>query len=184
MKKKAFTLIESLVAVTILTIAAAGPLFAASRAIVAAAIARDQLTASLLAQEGIEYTRYWRDAFYWGAYQSDIPTATTVGWTNFVSYLSTTGCDTTSVSTHACTVDPQSQTYASCTIGSCAPLYLDTSSGMYTQTATGGTKTKFTRTIQSYVISANEERIVSTVSWSYGGVTYSVTNTDHLTPWQ
>ena len=51
-KTAGFTLIEALVAVAILALAVAGPLYAANRALVAAGIARDRLTASYLAQEG------------------------------------------------------------------------------------------------------------------------------------
>ena len=64
---RGFTLIETMVAVTILTLAVAGPLMTASRAIVAAQSARDQLTASYLAQEGIEYVRAMRDNEYLAA---------------------------------------------------------------------------------------------------------------------
>ena len=58
---RGFTLTETMIAITILTFAVAGPLFTASRSIIAADIARDQLTASYLAQEGIEYVRMMRD---------------------------------------------------------------------------------------------------------------------------
>ncbi|MEK7646087.1 MAG: prepilin-type N-terminal cleavage/methylation domain-containing protein [Patescibacteria group bacterium] len=49
-----FTLIETLVAVTILMIAVAGPLVAASRSLNAALYSGDQMTASFLAQEAME----------------------------------------------------------------------------------------------------------------------------------
>ena len=67
---KGFTLVESMIAVTILTFAVAGPLYTASRAFVAAEIARDKLTASYLAQEGVEYVRAMRDNEYLSAYQA------------------------------------------------------------------------------------------------------------------
>ena len=47
---KGFTIIEALIAVTIITFAVAGPLYTANRAIVAAQGARLQLVASNLAQ--------------------------------------------------------------------------------------------------------------------------------------
>jgi prepilin-type N-terminal cleavage/methylation domain-containing protein len=56
-----FTLIETLVAILILTIAIAGPLTIASRSLNSALIAKDQMTAQYLAQDAIEYIRYARD---------------------------------------------------------------------------------------------------------------------------
>lgn len=71
MNNKAFTLIETLIAVTLLSIAIVGPLVTASRALLAAYIARDQLTASYLAQEGVEYIRIMRDDMYLADYKTN-----------------------------------------------------------------------------------------------------------------
>ena|SRR3989344_4852167 len=84
-----FTLIEALVAVTILTLSIAGPLMVANRAIVAAQMSRQQLTASYLAQEGIEYVRAMRDDAYLAAYQAG---NTSVAWNNFLSQCSGSAC--------------------------------------------------------------------------------------------
>jgi hypothetical protein len=54
MKKTGFTLIETLVAVTILIIGVIGPLSLAARGISDGLFAQNQLTANLLAQEAIE----------------------------------------------------------------------------------------------------------------------------------
>ncbi len=56
-----FTLIETLVAITILTIAVAAPLSLAAQSLLAAFNARDQVTAFHLAQEAIETVRAQRD---------------------------------------------------------------------------------------------------------------------------
>ncbi len=58
---KGFTLIESLVAITILMIAIAGPLTVASKAYHAAFEARDQTIAANLAAEGLEYISNLKD---------------------------------------------------------------------------------------------------------------------------
>lgn len=52
--KKGFTIIETLVAVTILMISIAGPLTIAQKSLNASIYARDQVTASFLAQDFIE----------------------------------------------------------------------------------------------------------------------------------
>jgi len=78
-----------MVAVTIVTLAISGALFTANSAIVAAEIARDQLTASYLAQEGIEYVRMIRDNEYLAAYHTGGANVSTTAWTNFLSLLGT-----------------------------------------------------------------------------------------------
>ncbi len=179
---RGFTLIESLVAVTILTFAVIGPMVTASRVIVASQIARDQLVASYLAQEGVEYVRSVRD----NEYLANRQTTPAETWQDFLDAVDQ--CDATSPqnATRACTLHPiNGLSIGSCTVGgeSCAQLYL--SGGLYTTTQSSGTLTPFTRTIQVYAISATDERIVSTVTWSFHGTNnYSVSVSDHLTPWQ
>jgi prepilin-type N-terminal cleavage/methylation domain-containing protein len=179
-RERGFTLIETMVAVSILTLAVAGPLFTANRAIVAAQIARDQLTASSLAQEGIEYVRAMRDNEFLGAYPTD------AGWANFIS-----GIENYCLGA-LCTLDPiaRDMGYGSglalepCS-GSCTPLYRR-SDGMYTQQSGGGSnvQTIFTRTIQVTRVTATDEKIASVVSWDSHGTRYAVSISDHLTPWQ
>src|SRR3989344_4812159 len=60
-KERGFSLIETLVAVVILVSAIVGPLTLAQRSIHSAVYARDQVIASFLAEEVIEYIRSVRD---------------------------------------------------------------------------------------------------------------------------
>lgn len=184
-----FTLVETMIAVTVLTLSISGPLYAASRALIAAQVARDQLVASYLAQEGIEYMRAMRDNEYLAAYQAGGANVSANAWNSFVSGASPgsmTGCITTT-----CTLDPARSmgtgnglSLAPCSGPSCAPLYLV--NGIYTVQSgiPEGVKTPFTRTVAAVTISTNDERIISTVSWSFHNIPYAVTVTDHLTPWQ
>ncbi len=186
MSMKGFTLIETLIAITILTLAIAGPMVTASRSIVAAQTARDQLTASYLAQEGIEYVRAMRDNEYLTAYQAGGSNVSTTAWNNFLT-ASINQCRGAT-----CTLDPSRSmgsgsgfSLVPCSPDSCPPLYLtQLSNGTYGYTEQGGTATPFTRTIQAIDVSESDERIVSKVSWSFHGIPYSVTITDNLTPWQ
>jgi prepilin-type N-terminal cleavage/methylation domain-containing protein len=181
---KGFTLLETMIAVTILTLSISGPLLAASRALVLAEISRDQLTASYLAQEGIEYVRAMRDDAYLDNYRAGSQDLSNAAWDDFTAGAlawSITQCVSSS-----CTLDPtQPMGYgvnkALNRYTAPAPLYL--SNSIYTQ-QTVGTKTPFTRTIQATATSANEEQVVSTVSWSFHGTTYTVAVSDHLTSWQ
>ncbi|HVB20056.1 MAG TPA: prepilin-type N-terminal cleavage/methylation domain-containing protein [Candidatus Paceibacterota bacterium] len=181
-----FTLIETMVAIAILTLSIAGPLYAASRAIVAAQTANEQLTASYLAQEGIEYVRMMRDDEYLHAYSLGGTNVSSTAWTNFLTDPpSDTSAITQCIAPNECTLDPLSPTspITQCPSGGCtAPLYL-LSNGAYSESGTG-TLTAFSRSIQAVTVSPTDERIICTVSWSFHGVPYSVTIRDHLTPWQ
>ncbi len=172
-----FTLIEAMVAVTILTLSIAGPLVAANSAFVASLIARDRLTASYLAQEGIEYVRAMRDKEFLTAYPSGD------GWSVFKNGIEAYCRDS------LCTLDPvlrqmgygPGSALASCS-GSCGKLHRR-SDGVYTQQSIGE-QTVFTRTIRVDDVSETDERIISTVSWDYHGSSYFITITNNLTPWQ
>lgn len=59
--RKGFTLIETLVAITILVAALAGPLVLTAQSLFASFVARDQMIASFLAQDAMEYIRHRRD---------------------------------------------------------------------------------------------------------------------------
>jgi len=69
--------------------------------------------------------------------------------------------------------------------GNACKLYL-LANGVYAteRSGQGGIITRFARTIQATDVSPNDERIVSKVSWDFHGIPYSVTISNHLTPWQ
>lgn len=183
-RRGGFTLIEAMIAVSILALSVAGPLTGASRAIVLAQISRDQLTASYLAQEGIEYVRAMRDDAYLNAYRSGGSTISATAWNDFLTGAS--AWSITQCISRTCTLDPAramgyGTNFALNAYAGNSPLYL--SNGIYTQQVLG-TKTVYTRTVQASAISANEELVTSTVTWSFHNAPYTVTVVDHLTPWQ
>lgn len=208
--KRGFTLIEAMIAVTILTLAVAGPLYTANSAIVASMTARDQLTASYLAQEGIEYVRAMRDYEYLAAFNDPLITDKSgVAWSNFLTGNTGGGQlgAVTSCRTTTCTIDPtRSMGYGSsfalcattagvCGSGSPALYRLDDGRYATDRSSSLGTATPFSRTIQVVDIPGTadpaspeapypDKRIVSIVSWNYHGVQHTVTVYDHLTRWQ
>ncbi|PIR82915.1 hypothetical protein COU19_03195 [Candidatus Kaiserbacteria bacterium CG10_big_fil_rev_8_21_14_0_10_56_12] len=188
MKTRGFTLIESLVAVAIVALAVGGPLYAANRALVAAEISRDRLTAIYLAQEAIEQARHVRDTAYLNDYKNN-GQDTSGSWQKFRDLILTgpVNCRTPSI----CTVEPTSHQFAAYTPPAVPPPLYNDSAGtrQYTQNKPGATSkpTIFTRTIQVVSESTTDPvgmELAATTSWTFHGTSYSVTITDHLTAWQ
>lgn len=61
-KKRGFTLVETLTAITILLLSITGPMILAKQGIVSSRLAKKQIVASFLSQEAIEYIRNVRDS--------------------------------------------------------------------------------------------------------------------------
>ncbi len=178
-KLYAFTLVETLVAIAILTLAVTGPYQAIENAIVQAYTARDQLIASSLAQEGIEYVYQIRDSNYEYNLSG--------GTRNWLASLDGTAGSTSTFAncygTDGCIVDPTQNTVAACS-GNCTPLNMSTTN-LYTQaTPVGYVSTAFTRTILLTSVSDTETQVTSTVSWTTRNVPYSIVITDSLRNWQ
>lgn len=175
---RAFTLVETLVAISILMIAISGPYIAVQRATSVSYNARDQLIASSLAQEGAEYVRSIRDDNYLRNNQSP-------GSRTWLASLDGTQGGTASYAdcySSACTVDPSQQTVAACGAnGACPPLYLSPSN-IYNQNMSG-IGTKFTRKVQLTSVSATETLVTVTVSYTSGHGTYTVAINDTLSNW-
>lgn len=168
---RGFTLVETLVAITIIALALVGPLYAVQQALNASRSARDQLVASSLAQEAVEYVRAVRD----GNYLYTLKSGNARSW---LFGIDGTGGSTNCVSAR-CVVDPTQNTVSR----SILPLYLSTT-GLYNQQASG-TQTPFTRTIQLSAVpgSVTEVVLTVTVTWSTKGIPYTLTITERLHNW-
>jgi hypothetical protein len=170
-----------MVAIAVLAIALTGPFVAVTNALNASYVARDQLVASALAQEGMEYIRSVRDNNYLNSRT----------WMDGLSGYACYGATPTMY----CMIDPTRgdihtdspndsamNQYAS--LASVPPLNLSTN-GLYNQQAVSGTNvaTRFTRSVQLNAISATEVQVSVVVSWISAHQTYSVTVTDDLMDW-
>lgn len=166
-----FTLVETLVAITLLTISIAGPLYIAERSFSAARSARDQTIASYLAQEGIEYIRFIRDNNLIAR----------------VSWLTNLGeCS----GGNSCTVDSTvaigGSDLVTCPGGVCPALMYRSTDRLYNQgSATAqNVASKYTRTVTIATVSANEVLVTSQVRWLDRGATRTTTYTERLFAWQ
>ncbi len=177
--QKAFTLVETLVAVALLALTIVLPYYAIQRSLSASYTSRDDLLAASLAQEGLEYIRAVRDANYLYNFSRQ---SNERGWMEGLDG-STTGSVNCFGAGKKCTVDPtRSSVQVSLCGATCPKLYLNTSSGVYTQVAAGGTQTKYTRYVNLTWISAREVKVTSTVEWFFHGQ-HSITVTDILNDW-
>lgn len=165
--QRGFTLIETFVAITVLITAIAGPLTLASKGLQSAILGRDQLIASFLAQEGLEFVRERRDN---NALASPRP----ADWLEGLS-----AC----ISPSTCTVNASTDAIAACS-GGCSALNYSASTGFYNYDISNPTS-PFTRTV-TIVVNANgrEAKVRSTVNWRTSIFLRQLTLEQNLTNWQ
>lgn len=185
--KKAFTLIETLVAVLLLVTAITGPLTIASKGLTAALVAKDQITAYFLAQDAIEYIRYRRDTNCLGT--SPAACASNVWLSGLGQCLSADG-------TVRCVIDSTHNIFSSGTNNcsalptACTNMKYDTVAKRFTYGSVSSTvvNTIFTRTtsiINPYGSSADQALVTVVVEWSdMAGITRNVTMREVLFNWQ
>lgn len=125
--KKGFTIVETLVAITILMIAIAGPLVVASKGLFGANVSKDQMIASYLAQESIEVVKNLRD--------NNISNGVAGGWLNGIDNCKPTGniCDASAI---------DSPMILNCGNSLC-PIYAEAPG--YGHNSVGATPTRFSR---------------------------------------
>lgn len=168
-KERGFTLIETLVAISVLTIAVVAPMTLTSQALSAAMYARDQITAFHLAQEAIEGVRSIRDAnILSNAYGSQLDILSGIPIER--DFVIDTRDDAAATAIHECTT------------GTCPPLKTDEIFYAYGPVGTtdiygaapGWQSTNFTRTVRASWVACpgeqscsdeNEVRISVTVQW-------------------
>ncbi len=142
-KNSGFTLLETLAALSVLTLAITGPLALASYAIRSASVSQNQLMTFYLAQEAMEYIKNKRD-------NNALAGAS---WLNGM-----TNCR----SANDCTIDVPNNNVQTCPSG-CPKLKYDGTTGFYNYQT--GSDTIFTRQIKFSQISNYEEKVAVTVSW-------------------
>lgn len=166
----AFTLIETMVAISLLTVAIVAPMLLTVQSLASAYYARDQVTAFYLAQEAIETVHAIRDA-------NILKIAQGQAGVNIFDGIP-------SISGQPFIVDAPNSTMTLCN-GACAPLQIDPTGVLYEygptscpNPSTGWTCSNFTRTVTACYVQAtpgvcnatpsDEVRVSVTVSWQTG----------------
>lgn len=184
MYMKGFTLIETLVAIAILTTAMVAPFYALQESIKSADVSRDEITGSNLAQEGVEYVRSIRDGNY--LYVRENPSSTQTWLYGLDGTTSNSITSPNCFTPNLCTVDATALAttpVVSYTSTSSVPvLTLSSASYLYNQ-ANNGTPTIFKRTVQLTTITAWEVRVNVTVAWTTDHIPYVTTVSEYLDNW-
>lgn len=174
---KAFSLVETLIAITIVLLAVMGPFQLVKDSLLASYTARDQLIAISLAEEGLEQVRSIRDDNYLRQLASP---ASSINWLD--GLISSPNC----VTANGCTVDPLGSTRVSACSGTCPKLFMK-STGVYTNTpVSGDTQTKFARTVKLEAVDGGITQAVKvtvTVTYITSRVPFTVTVSDYLYNW-
>jgi len=117
-KLKGFTIVEMLVAVTILTIAIGAPLYLATQGVALSIDSKHRLTAIFLAEEAIEYIKHKRDTnvleMLENVANGQPPQVGGEKWDNYIN--SPSDC-VVNVSTDGCTIDVYTDTISKCMTG-------------------------------------------------------------------
>lgn len=164
--QQGFTLIETMVAISVLVIALSAPLTLASQSLFASVYAKDQVTASYLAQEAIEVVREKRD----NNFLNIINGASGVSWLDSIPQGEYFSVDVAQDSIVACGT-------------SCKSTALNNNGAFYTYQS--GTATRFSREVFVSVFPGGDEaRVTATVYWTTGAFReQSVVVEEHIFNW-
>ncbi|MEN9561270.1 MAG: hypothetical protein RIQ56_543 [Candidatus Parcubacteria bacterium] len=180
MKKLGFTLIETLVAIALLTVAIVAPMSLTSQSLSSAYYARDQVTAFYLAQEAIEALRSVRDGNILKVSQGEV--------VNLLSSFPDTN-------SNPFTIDARNNSMQLCPVEGCPPLQTDSTLTLYGYSPSdpSWTNTNFTRTVRACFVHSggtcdgsvsDEVRLTVQVQWITGGFqTRSFTLVENLYRW-
>lgn len=195
--KQGFTLVETLGAVLLLSIALVGPMAIAEKGLQTSLISKDQNTAFNLAQDAIEYVRFARDTNCLAASASSLVPCPTGNWLSGGGLANTVNLSpcVTADGSNSCTIDSLGVTApTSCAAALCTtPLNYDTNNNYIVSPATTGlgiSPTIFTRSVQiitpvctGAVCNSSEAVVRITVSWM-DPIQHTVTVQESLFDWQ
>lgn len=158
--KKAFTLVETLVAISILSLSILAGFTAVQNGIKSSLTSKNQITSFYLAQEVMEYVKNIRDEN-----ALDFINGGTRTWLTGLSAQASDPC----YFGKTCYIDSPLKTATACSgvNTTCPNLRMDQTSKLWGYTA-GWTQTNFKRAISFQSVSADEVAITVWISWTEG----------------
>ncbi len=162
---KGFTIIETLVAVFILSIAITAFMTLTSQSILTARYARNEITANYLAQEAADYIRNQRDTKAFQLGDNDW-----IGFRNYFGDQNNTLC----FSNQGCYIDARANTVTICPSGGCPLLDFDgdRNESFYYYDINNTTNSVFKRTIKmedsTGLVDPDEVYVTITIDWKNG----------------
>lgn len=192
-KHKGFTLIETIVSVTILAVAIVGPLTLSAKSIQASRGARLELEATYLAVEGVEIIHSIRNNF--SAVDSNADRSGWLGTGNppYIRDECSTGCavDVVEHGGAAPVWDTRNnRALDNCDTPDKCQIIFNIPTGVYRQRGSAGipnggnwVATPFSRTVTVTTVNARQEHVTSVVTYQSNGATRTIVAEDDIFNW-
>jgi len=171
-KSAGFTLVETLVAISILSLSILGTFTAVQNSLQQSTFAKDQITAFYLTQEAMEYVRNVRDTNGLASISSVLGGGSPVNWLHRLSENAGDPC----YFGKTCMIDSPQDTITECAggAGSCPVINEDSVTGLFGYNGSWPT-THFKRELSFQKISAGDTEVAVTVTISWTSGSFSKT---------
>lgn len=185
---KGLTLVESLIAISILVISVLGPLVIVAQALRTSFFARDQITAYYLAQEAIEYVRNVRDNN--SLDESAVPNEWLYGITQNETLPQIAELDGSGLKLYQLLRTGAGYALSACPSNTCSKLNINSVSGVYGEdTGVNLRASKYTREVTFYKApgdagATQEITIEVVIKWNQVGGVYKYKLRENLTNWK
>jgi len=174
--KKGFTLLEVMIAISILTVGIGGSYILISQTLIMASESQNRLIASYLAQEGIELVKNIRDSNWLKMHKGG---EGVTSWSEGIG-ISYPDPDCGLVD---CKIDYKGTALESCN-GDCFLYLKQDGNEFYYCHDNSGEKTKFERKVKISLESSNKIKVEVIVEWKErGGITKDFKVVNYLYPW-
>lgn len=172
LKSPGFTILETIIAIGVISLAISGAFSAVQTGLFTSSIAKEETRAYYLADEAIELIRNKRDSNF----LDNLTTGSGVSWVNGITGPCAIGS--------TCYADPYNNQLVACGAGwgSCPQLLQNSSTLLYGYQA-GWTPTIYKREVQIEQPSATQIDISVLITWSHAGATHQFKTKTLLTNW-